>query len=126
MLINREALLRKYLENIFQSITDNHFYEDAPSSVGTPYIVYEFEPTFDDGLTEVYPLVVEGWDTNPDTTKLVNLMSEVDNTLHRLRGNVGGIFFTFYRTSRRPLRDPNKKIKRRQIEFEIRVMGGNR
>jgi len=127
MSINREKILRVFLENVFSELTDNHYYEEAPKETVSPYLTYEFDQSIDDGLTEVIPLIIDGWDhTNGDTTNLVQLISDVDNKLNRLKGNKDGIFFTFYRSGRRPVRDPKKRIKRRQIEFEIRVMGGNR
>lgn len=126
MSVNRVIKLRSFLENLLSSLDSNVFYEDASKDAKYPYLVYNLEDSFDDGSIESFPLIIDGWDNNNDTTNLENLMSKVDNSLHRLTGGDEELFFIFYRSSRRTVRDPDKRLKRRQIEFEVKVMGGNR
>lgn len=126
MSINREEILRSFLKEKFDEITTENFYEAAPSTTVYPFLTYLLEDSFDDGLIEVFNLVIDGWDDNSDTTNLVRLMSDVDNLFQRLKGSADGLFFSFYRSNRRTLTDPDKRLRRRQLEFEVKVMGGNR
>lgn len=126
MAVNREKTLRIFLESKLDEINSRHFYESSTKTAVYPYLTYVLEESFDDGLTEIFNLVIDGWDNKTDTTDLVQLMSDVDNKFHRLKGRGDGLFFTLYRSGRRSITDSDKRLRRRQIEFEVKVMGGNR
>lgn len=125
-MFNREMTLRIFLNNKLSNIHSRNYYETAPDDTVYPFLVYNLEESFDDGSIETFNLVMDAWDNKTDTTEIVQLISDVDNSLHRLRGSADGLFFIFYRNNRRTITDNDSRLRRRQLEFEIKVMGGNR
>lgn len=105
-------------------------YENAPDDTGYPYLVYDLPNSIDDGSLEQFVLDVDGWDypVNGDTTALETLMDKVDKALHRKTVVIDAqLAITFYRENRIPLKDDDKRIRRRKYVYQIRTHenGGN-
>ena len=127
MSVNRVLKLRRFLEATLADVHPRIWYEAAPDDAVYPFLVYSLDESFDDGSVETVNLVIDGWDApvNGDTTELEEIMGKVDNTLHRLNAGDDELFFIFYRSNRRTIHDPDRRLRRRQLEFETKVMGGN-
>lgn len=123
----RVISLRKALNEVLKPIHPNINYETA-DEMPYPYAVYLLDDSVDDGLVETFSLEIDAWDQPPngDTTRLEQLIGRIDNALNRLVISRDGLSFRFYRQNRRPVRDPNSLLRRRQLIYQIKVMGVNR
>lgn len=117
--------IRKALQSLLLSIHDEVYYEEAPDNAVYPYIVYNLADSNDEDSVEQIMLEVDAWDTpiNNNTIPLETLVGNVDNLLNRKIISVKGVFFSIYRENRRNVPDSDKRIRRRQYEYQIRVMG---
>ncbi|MFC4389142.1 hypothetical protein ACFOZ1_15275 [Gracilibacillus marinus] len=121
----RELVIRKTIEAYLSDVTTHIYYENAPVGIDEPYIVYVLGDSIDDGSLEDMELEVNGWHNpiNGDSTPLATLIGQIDNRLHRSTHQSDGVFFSIYRDRRVPVSDPDKRLRRRQILYQIRVMG---
>ncbi|WP_067725371.1 hypothetical protein [Oceanobacillus damuensis] len=121
----RELEIRKVIENLLIDVAPRLFYEKAAKDTPYPYAVYEISDSIDDGSLEDMELEVNGWDkpSNGSSIELATLMGNIDNKLHRSINNSNGVFFSIYRENRRAIRDPDESIRRRQMTYQIRLMG---
>ncbi|WP_209121511.1 DUF3168 domain-containing protein [Alkalihalobacillus sp. BA299] len=98
--------------------------EEAPSDAVYPYIVYDFTNSIDNGIMENFVLELDFWDNQTDTTALETLCGTVDEDLHRRTVMItSSLSATFYRENRRQIRDPDKRLRRRQYVYQVRVHG---
>lgn len=121
----RPLELRKVLNKVMGTVHDRIYYESAPSDPVYPYVVYIFPDTDDQDNLETFMMEVDAWDKPIDgsTVDLETLIGNIDLLLHRRVFNSNGVFFSIYRESRRTITDSDKNLKRRQYEYQIRVMG---
>lgn len=121
----RPIELRKILNSVMNTVHERVYYEDAPSDPVYPYVVYVFPDTDDQDSLETFMMEVDAWDKpqDRDTSKLEELIGKIDNVLNRKIFHSNGVFFSIYRENRRTINDPDKNYKRRQYEYQIRVMG---
>lgn len=121
----RPIELRRTITAAIRTITEKVYYEDAPSEPDYPYIVYVFPDTDDQESLETFMMEIDAWDkpSGNGTLAIEELIGKVDKVLNRKVFSSNGVFFSIYRESRRSINDPDKNIKRRQYEYQIRVMG---
>ena len=126
--VRRVLALREIIQAKLKEIHPNVFYEDASTENIFPRLVCFLDDSIDDGIVEQFSLEVDAWDCPEDgsTMTLEQLISDVDLALHRQVIVRDGLSFRFYRLNRRTIRDNDKRIKRRQYVYEIKVMGVNR
>lgn len=119
--------LRQEITKVLKQINPRVHYESTPDDSEYPFIVYNLGDSLDDGSVETFPLEIDGWDlpVNGDTTELETMMGKIDNALHRYKAGDSDLFFSFYRENRRSITDSDKRLRRRQLVFTIRVMGVN-
>lgn len=119
--------IRKALQSLLSGVHNEIHYEEAPDNTDYPYVVYNLPDSTDGSSLEQLVLEVDIWDTpiNNNTVPLETLTGEIDNALHRFKFKTTGVFFSVYRENRRNVTDPNPHIKRRQLEYQIRLMGVN-
>lgn len=121
----RPIELRKIMNRVMGAVHSRIYYEDAPSEPTYPYIVYLFPDTDDQDNLETFMMEVDAWDkpSNGSTIAVEELIGQIDHVLNRKTFSSNGMFFSIYRESRRTINDPDKNLKRRQYEYQIRVMG---
>ncbi|WP_163583284.1 hypothetical protein [Gracilibacillus saliphilus] len=121
----RELEIRKAIEDHLDVVSPHIYYENAPKGHPYPYAVYELGDSTDDGSLENIELEFNGWDkpTDGSSVELVTLMGNIDNRLHRSTLSSNGVFFSIYRENRIPVKDPDESLRRRQMIYQIRVMG---
>ncbi|MCR8635748.1 DUF3168 domain-containing protein [Paenibacillus radicis (ex Xue et al. 2023)] len=118
--------LRKVIQSQLKVIHPRVFYEITPDNTKFPYIVFELPNSVDDGTMENFVLEVDGWDapTDADTMPLEQLMSNIDEALHKKVVTGEGLAFIFYRENRMSLPDDDKRIRRRKYVYQVRTFGG--
>jgi hypothetical protein len=123
----RAIRLRQEINKVLESIHPQFYYESSSDEAKYPFVVYSLADSVDDGSVETFTMEIDGWDrpSNGDTTELEMIMGKIDNALHRYTTGDSDLFFSFYRENRRSITDPDKRLKRRQLVFQIRVMGVN-
>lgn len=113
--------LRKQLQIIFKTITDNIHYEIAPDNSPYPYLVYELsELTYNYGKA-VMQLEVNILDYGTSTSVVETLSDTLQDTLHKLYFINDKIQYSVYRRNRNTVQEEDKKIKRRRLIFEIQL-----
>lgn len=98
--------------------------EQAPDDAVYPFVVYDLPNSIDDGVMENFVLELDFWDDKTDTTELEALCEDVDSALHRRTVKVSSsLAATFYRENRLQIRDTDKRLRRRQYVYQVRVHG---
>lgn len=119
--MNRTIELRKVLQILFKTITNNVHYEIAPDTSPYPYLVYEFnELTYSYGKS-VLMLEVNILDYGTSTTFVETLADTLQDTLNKYYFINDKIQFTIYRGNRNTIQEEDKKIRRRRMIFEIQL-----
>ncbi|MFS0864125.1 hypothetical protein [Fredinandcohnia sp. 179-A 10B2 NHS] len=116
--------IRKVIKGILKSQHSQVYYEHASDKAVYPYLVFDLPDSIDDGSMEQFVLDVDGWDSpiNGDTTTLETLMDIVDKSLHRKTVVINNeLSMTFYRENRLPLKDDDKRIRRRKYIYQVRT-----
>lgn len=121
----RVVEIRKVLQSLLSSIHAEVYYEEAPDNAVYPYVIYNFVDSNDEDSMEQIMLEIDAWDTpiNNNTIPLETVIGTIDNKLNNIVISVNGVFFSIYRENRRNVPDSDKRIRRRQYEYQIRVMG---
>lgn len=96
------------------------YYRTADPDAVFPHSVYDFE-TIDLGdlSRDDLILVVDLWDFGTDTTRIEEFADQIEALFNNVNLPGEKILPTFYRISRKPIDDENKKIIRRQLKFQI-------
>lgn len=104
------------------SVLGHGVYDDLPPA-GTkyPFIQYTVYEPYRNNNPELYTLTVDIWDRNNGTFRVETVTSEVDAILENLYYNNECISATVKRQSRQPVGDPDQEIKRRQLNYQIRL-----
>lgn len=112
--------LRKKITAKLRAIHPRVYFQDAPDSAQTPYIVYDLPNSYTNEEQEIVALDVNVWDIGVDTTAIETITSAVWNHLHKYRYIDGDIQFSIYRSNRLPPIDEDRNILRRMMIFEVR------
>lgn len=106
------------------------FLERAPDKTQFPYVTYNLPTSDEQENREDFILEVDIWDNKTDTTVLETLTSTIDGNgaitgatgLNRLHHYENGVLQAdFYRINRLQLPDPDEKIRRRQLRYEVKA-----
>jgi hypothetical protein len=96
--------------------------EQATKKAKFPYIVYRFDTSANaESNREDFPLVINVWDNQTDTTRLELLADAVDKTFKGLRYMDEHQQLTFVKAGRAFLTDPDPDIRGRQIRYIIQT-----
>lgn len=113
--------LRRQLQIIFKTVTDNIHYELAPETSPYPYLVYELsELTYSYGKV-VLQLEINILDYGTSTTIVETMSDTLQNTLNKLYFINNEIQFTIYSLNKNTIQEDDKKIRRRRLTFEIQL-----
>jgi hypothetical protein len=115
--------IRTDIQNFLNSKHERVYYQHAPDDAIYPFIVYDLPNSTDNGTMENFVLEIDAWDDKTDTIPLESLIGTIDEGLHRRSVVTEGISLTFYRENRLSLTDPDKRLRRRQYVYQIRVHG---
>lgn len=86
-----------------------------------PYIVFRLGTSVnEESDREDFPLIINIWDKNPDTTALEILTDAIDKSLKKIRYLDENQQLTFVKENRSPLSDPDPTIRGRQIRYIIK------
>lgn len=124
--MGRNLIIRKAITSQISKVTNSVFYEHAGGNASYPHVVFLINGSFNDGALEQVDLEVDFWDipANGSTVALDRLTDEVDAKLHRFTYREDGVFFRVLRENRRAITDTSdEKIRRRQMIYQIRMMG---
>ena len=123
-LVLRPLEIRKVLTKVMRTVHDRVDYETA-SSETYPYVVYAFPNTDEQDNLETFTMEVDAYDMPIDgsTVPLETLIGTIDYLLHAKIFESNGVFFSIYREGRRTISESDKNLKRRQYDYQIRVMG---
>jgi hypothetical protein len=126
--------LKKMIFTFLETKTARVYASDAvPSNVALPYTTYSLISSFTDEnqRLEVFTLLVDNWDNNPDTTALEILTGNIDGNgdkvsatgLHEKKYFVSGLLQAcFYREVRLEIKDDDDPaIRRRQLRYTVQA-----
>lgn len=110
--------LRKQLKTIFNEISNNVSYEQAPTPLNYPYTIFELsEITSEDGKT-LYKLEVNCIDRD-NVNRVEQIADDIQDRLDHLSFINEKISFEVYRGQRNKVDEEDKRIKRRLLTFEL-------
>lgn len=96
--------------------------EEAPQNEPFPYITFRFMPSIEDFEREIFPLEVNVWGNDPNTTDLEEMSDKIDHLLHRFKYYEKNILQTsMYRVNRDMVPDPDPGIRRRMLLFHCKT-----
>lgn len=116
-------MMNKLLELILQTLKSKHqrvYHEVAPSDAVYPYIVFNISDGFKshrDDLT----LIIDIWDRGTSSIAIEDLTDSIDKLLDEANIHNEFVLTTFYRQTRMKVEDPDLKLKRRQLRFQIQT-----
>jgi hypothetical protein len=98
------------------------FLEDALQGTDYPYITFYLQTSFEDYQRERFVLEVNVWDNQDDTTRLEQMVTDIDALLHRMKHYEKDVLQTsIYRESRQMIPDPDPTIRRRRLVYECKT-----
>jgi len=115
--------LRRVLHLHFRSIYPRVYFQKAPDTAQFPYLTYSFEVMPDGECFELLALDIDGWDMpdDGDTTRLENLMSDVNLGMNKKTLTTDDLVVSFYLDRKLSLEDDNPKIIRRKHIYQGRL-----
>ena len=119
--MSKTTELREQLQTILMTVADRVHYEEAPSTALYPYVVYESsELAYENGKT-TFQLEVNVLDYGEDSSTVEILSDLVQNTLNKYYFINDTIQFTTYKGNKNIIKEEDKKIIRRKMNFEIQL-----
>lgn len=98
------------------------YLEEAPQNCTFPYITFQFLITTEDFQREIFPLEVNVWGNDPDTTDIEEMADQIDRMLHRFKYYQKNVLQTsIYRVNRDMVPDPDPGIRRRMLLFNCKT-----
>lgn len=124
-MIHRTLSMRKIIREKIGSIAPHLYYESAHKESPYPYVVYTLDDSNSFDSVEDFVLEIDAWDKPIDgsTFVLEELIGDIDKVLNYSTVFRDGRSYRFYRQNRRSIRDSDKRLKRRQLIYQIKVMG---
>ncbi len=111
--------LRKIISLLLEQTEGKAYYENSSDEADFPYKVYSFENIdLGDMERDDLILVVDIWGKD-NVIEVEEIADSIENTFNCLNAPTTTSFPTFYRISRKPIEDEDKRIKRRQLKFQI-------
>ncbi len=105
---------------VLKNYSDTVYYEDAPSKVGYPYIVYNLEDGYRSHREE-YILTLDFWDRNQSSSDIESLVDIYDKHLENKLIVTEFFSIRLSRMQRLKIEDEDKGLKRRQLRFEVQI-----
>lgn len=100
------------------------FLEDAPKDAEYPFIVFSLPNSIDTSTMENFVLEIDFWNNVPDDTALETLCHNVNTALNRRTVMISNnISTSAYLENRLQIQDPDKRLRRRQYVYQLRVHG---
>ncbi|HSQ88097.1 tail completion protein gp17 [Romboutsia sp.] len=115
--------MNKLLELILQTLKTKHprvYHEDAPSNAEYPYIVFNVNDGFKTHRDDLV-LIIDIWDRNDSSIVIEDLTDTIDKLLDESNLPNEFVLPTFYRQQRFKVEEPDKKLKHRQLRFNIQT-----
>jgi hypothetical protein len=121
--------LKKMIYTFLKTKASRVYPSDAvPDNAALPYTTYSLTSSFTDEnqKLEVFTLLVDNWDNNPDTTALETVTGSIDGDgnkvtatgLHNKKYFASGTLQAcFYREARLEIDDEDPAIRRRQLRY---------
>lgn len=122
---NKALVLRRDIREQLLNIHPRVLYGDAPPDTQYPFVLFRLGSSSALDRLDMIDLEIDLWDDQSSTIDLEILTDKVDKALNRFTGGNKHVFYTIYRESRLSIHEPEKRLKRRQLVFNIRVMGVN-
>lgn len=119
-MVSKTIEIRKIITKALKEQNINVYYEEADKNATFPYMVYELKnsPVYlnrDDLI-----LTIDIWDKDNKSERIEIITDNVEKLSNKNRWSEGNTYATLYLTSRVPIRDEDKQIKRRQLTFEVK------
>lgn len=113
--------LRRELHKIFETLTSNVHYEQAPDRVTYPYLVYELsELSHEDGMSLI-EMEVNVLDYGQNSSPVELIADSVQDKFNKFDFMGIDLYFTTYRGARQIVREDDKQIIRRRLTFELHL-----
>ena len=130
--MSRVKALRAAIQDFLKSVHPRVHYHRADPNGAYPRLVFDLPTSFDDGNFEIFQLEVDGWDNNPDTSALEDLMAAVDGDgdldnptgLNKRTIDADNLTAQVYREQRLSVPDDDPRIRHRQYTYQVRVFKG--
>lgn len=119
--MSRTQELKREVKKILRRHCENVFYEEASTSRTYPYIVFEIrELSFDSGMA-LCRMEVNVIDRGDNSESIESACDGIQNDFDRAHAMTARIQFSAYRLDRQIVREEDKKILRRRMNFEIHL-----
>lgn len=117
--MSKTNLLREIIQSNLNTIVKSA-YREMPDKENFPYAVYDFE-TIDLGDINRDDLIltIDLWGIGKDTSVIEDLADSIEKLFSAANIPGEAVLPTFYRISRKPIDDEDKRIIRRQLKFQI-------
>jgi len=115
--------LRRALYLHLRSVHERVYFQRAPDRAQFPYLTFSFETVPDGEGFELIVLDIDGWDmpVDSDTTRLENLMTDVNRAMNKTTLTTDDLVVSFYLDRKLALEDDNPKIIRRKYVYQGRL-----
>lgn len=95
--------------------------KQPPTKAEYPFIKYQINQSYRETYPSVYSLTIDVWDRNDSTYRVENLTDKVDSLMENLTLIDECMSITSKRQTRLNVSDPDAEIKRRRLEYQLRV-----
>ena len=116
-------MMNKLLELILQTLKTRHlrvYHENAPDNAIYPYVVFNVSDGFKSHRHDL-TLIIDILDRNSSSLEIEDLTDSIDNLLDEANIYNEFVLTTFYRQTRMKVEDPDVKLKRRQLRFNVQT-----
>ena len=115
--------LRKIIQSNLNTIVKSA-YREIDDKEKFPYVVYDFE-TIDLGdiSRDDLILIVDVWGYGKDPAEIEDIADRIEKLFNAANLPGEEVLPTFYRVSRQPISDDDKRIIHRQLKFQIQNYG---
>ena len=113
----------EFITDTLKSAAARVYLEKAPEGTDFPYVTYRFPTSNEAEFREDFILEVNLWDHGEDTTALEELTEDVDEALNRTKHltATADMQLSVYRINRMMIPDPDPKIRRRELRYEVKA-----
>lgn len=117
--MSKTNALRRIIQTNLNTIVKSA-YRDIDDKENFPYVVYDFE-TIDLGdiSRDDLILIVDVWGYGKDPAEIEDIADRIEKLFNAANLPGEEVLPTFYRVSRQPIADDDKRIIHRQLKFQI-------